>query len=116
MIKVNIWSDGGPKHFKISANMKFFATIQHCNKEIDWSYNFFPAYHDCSVCDGTAAYAKKKVITSMMDTDIAIRTPEQVITEVEKLKNHVTTAAIIAKGKFSHNFDWNQEVLQVFCT
>jgi hypothetical protein len=25
---VNIWSDGGPKHFKISANMRFLATLQ----------------------------------------------------------------------------------------
>jgi hypothetical protein len=25
---VNIWSDGGPKHFKISSNMKFLATLQ----------------------------------------------------------------------------------------
>jgi hypothetical protein len=27
MITVNIWSDSGPKHFKISSNMKFLATL-----------------------------------------------------------------------------------------
>ncbi len=26
---VKIWSDGGPKHFKISANMKLLLKIQH---------------------------------------------------------------------------------------
>ena len=62
--------------------MKFLATLQHYYKEIDWTYNFFPPYHGCSVCDGAAAHAKKKVTTSMMDTGIAIRTSEQVATKV----------------------------------
>ena len=101
MATVNIWSDGGPKHFKISSNMKFLATLQHYYKNIDWTYNFFPPYHGCSVCDGAAAQAKKKVTTSMMDTGIAIRTSEQVVAQVGKLKNHVVSKAVMAKGSFA---------------
>jgi len=77
MKTVNIWSDGGPKHFKISFNMKFLATFQHSNIEINWSYHFFPTYHGCSVCDAATSHAKKKMKNSMINTGVAIRTSEQ---------------------------------------
>ena len=53
--KVLIWSDGGPKHFKISANLKLFQVIQRERSDIDWEYHFFPAYHGCNVCDSVAS-------------------------------------------------------------
>ena len=37
----------------------------------------------------------------MMNTGVAIRTSEQVVTEVGKLKNHVATPIAIAKSDFS---------------
>ena len=37
----------------------------------------------------------------MMNTGVAIRTSEQVVTEVVKLKNHVATPIAIAKSDFS---------------
>ena len=37
----------------------------------------------------------------MMNTEIAIRTSKQVVTEIGKLKNHIVTSVIIAKGDFS---------------
>ena len=76
---VKIWSDGGPKHFKISANMKLLLTIQHVTPSVDWWYNFFGAYHGCSVCDGVAAQAKASLINSMRDNQMAIRTSNQAI-------------------------------------
>jgi hypothetical protein len=63
---VNIWSDDGPKHFKISSNMKFLAIFQHNNTEIDWNYHFFPVYYECSIC---IIYAKKKVTNSMINSN-----------------------------------------------
>ena len=47
--KIIIWSDGGPKHFKVSANLQIFQAIQQTYPKIDWTYNFFPSYHGCSV-------------------------------------------------------------------
>jgi hypothetical protein len=81
--------------------MKFFATFQHNNTEIDWNYHFFLAYHGCSICNATAAHAKKKVTTLMINIAIAIKISEQVVTTIKKLTNHVATLAIIAKGDFS---------------
>ena len=37
----------------------------------------------------------------MMNKSIAIKTPEKVVMEIGKLKNHIVTPAIIAKGDFS---------------
>jgi hypothetical protein len=44
---------------------------------------------------------RKRVTNSMIDTAIAIKTSEQVVTTVRKLTNHIITSAIIAKGDFS---------------
>jgi hypothetical protein len=63
--------------------------------------SLFPAYYGCSVCDTAAAHAKKKITNSMIDTAIAIKISEQVVTTVRKLTNHIITSAIIAKGDFS---------------
>ena len=86
MENINIWSDGEPKHFKISTNMRFVVTLQKARTDINWSYNFFSAYHECSVCDAAASHTKKAVITSQMDTSIAIKSPEEVITKIAALK------------------------------
>jgi hypothetical protein len=55
-----IWSDGGPKHFKITACMIFFAAIQTSLVGKKVEYHFFPSYHGHSVCDGMASHLKKK--------------------------------------------------------
>jgi hypothetical protein len=41
METVNIWSDNGPKHFKISANIRFILSLQQAQPKVDWIYNFF---------------------------------------------------------------------------
>jgi len=72
MTQVNIWSDGGPKHFKISANIRFLLSLQHSQLDRDWSYSFFPSYHGCSVCDGVASHIKQAVNREMRDEHKAI--------------------------------------------
>ncbi len=76
MENIKIWSDGGPKHFKISANIRFLLSLQQAQSEIDWSYNFSPSYHGCSVCDGAASHIKQKLNVSMRDDQVAVKTPE----------------------------------------
>ena len=100
---VKIWSDGGPKHFKISANMKLLLTIQHVTPSVDWWYNFFGAYHGCSVCDGVAAQAKASLINSMRDNQMAIRTSNQAIETIGGLKNHSANNIQIPSTDFSTN-------------
>src|SRR4051794_25939284 len=58
--KLILWSDGGPKHFKISKNLYYLSTIKHTyNKEV--IYNFFTSYHGHSLCDAHAGVSKRKV-------------------------------------------------------
>ena len=52
----------------------------------------------CYWCEERKDYTRA---TSMMDTGIAIRTSEQVVAQVGKLKNHVASQAVMAKGSFA---------------
>ena len=98
---VKVWSDGGPKHFKISANMKFFMAIQQATPEVKWVYNFFASYHGCSICDGVAAQAKGAINRTMRDIQLAIRTTPEAIKVVGKLGNHVASTVAIVSNDFS---------------
>ena len=68
--KVLIFSDGGPKHFKMTGTMNFFAFIK-MKSNIALSYHFFESNHGHSVCDGAAAHAKKGI--NEYQRDIATR-------------------------------------------
>ncbi len=94
---VLIWSDGGPKHFKISANLKLFQAIQKEMDSIHWEYHFFPAYHGCNVCDAVASQAKKKMNEESRNFHEAIKTPEKVVEKINKLANHQAIPAQISK-------------------
>jgi len=98
---VKIWSDGGPKHFKISANMKFFLAIQQNFPHVKWIYKFFASYHGCSVCDGVAAQAKGILNRTMRDTQMAIRKVPEAIKTVGKLGGHITSTVEISSNNFS---------------
>jgi hypothetical protein len=101
--KVNIWSDGGPKHFKISSNIKFLLSLQQARPHQAWSYNFFPSYHGCSVCDAAASHIKQKVNQEQRDKQKAIRTPQQVVEVGNQLNNHEVSMAAITTIKLKSN-------------
>jgi len=90
--KLVIYSDGGPKHFKITANMTFFAAVQ-TKLGIPVEYNFFEANHGHSVCDGVAAQAKKKLNQHQRDQEEIISTPIQIADIVTGLENHIGLVA-----------------------
>ncbi len=85
METVFIWSDGGPKHFKVSANIRFILSLQQVQPEIDWSYNFFPSYHRCSVYNRAASHIKP-INRSMKDEQKAIQTSKQVVSVIQSCK------------------------------
>eukprot|EP00733_Pompholyxophrys_punicea_P001470 Pompholyxophrys_punicea_v1_NODE_748_length_1356_cov_6.819508.p1 type:complete len:216 gc:universal NODE_748_length_1356_cov_6.819508:508-1155(+) len=58
--KLIIFSDGGPKHFKISGCVNFFALFQR-QTGLQIEYNFYESYHGHSVCDAAAAHLKNKI-------------------------------------------------------
>ena len=57
--EILFWTDGGPKHFKISPLIKLIHKLsnnQLKNKKI--SHHFFASYHGHSICDAAAAHIK----------------------------------------------------------
>ncbi len=95
--RVLIWSDGGPKHFKISANLKLFQAIQKQRSDIDWEYHFFPAYHGCNVCDTVASQAKKKMNEDSRNFHEPNNSPEKVMEKINHLVNHQAVSANISR-------------------
>jgi len=57
---IELWTDGGPKHFKTSSHIYFLSHFQ-ADIAIPFTYNFFGSYHGSSVCDAVAAQAKQKI-------------------------------------------------------
>jgi hypothetical protein len=98
---VQIWSDGGPKHFKISSNMKLLKAIQDQHGDIGWIYNFFPAYHGYSVCDAAAAHAKRAINENIRNENRAIRTPEEAVKVINTWENHIATKVSSVDMDFS---------------
>ena len=56
--KIHMWSDGGPKHFKLSASMFYFSLF---SQHINTTYHFFESYHGQSACDAAASHAKRRI-------------------------------------------------------
>lgn len=60
---IEIWSDGGPKHFKITSNLCMWLKIQMQLEQCDIRYNFFASYHGYSCCDASASHLKRHLIS-----------------------------------------------------
>ena len=54
--RLEIFSDGGSKHFKCSSSMLFFLHLE-ASMNFSITYNFFASYHGANGCDGLAAHA-----------------------------------------------------------
>lgn len=85
--KIDVWSDGGPKHFKIKECMYYFSTIkQTYNKQI--TYNFYESYHGHNSCDAAASHSKKRINKQQRDTNIPIHTAGQLASAINTLNHH----------------------------
>ena len=85
--KIYIFSDGGPKHFKITSTMSFFASFQKFSG-IKILYNFFESNHGHSVCDAAASQAKKKLNEVQRNDEERISTPKRITEVINLIKNH----------------------------
>lgn len=82
-----IFSDGGPKHFKLTATVNFFGFLQnYFNVYVE--YNFFESNHGHSICDAVASQAKKTLNITQRDEDILINCSEQIVSVLKNIKNH----------------------------
>jgi hypothetical protein len=85
---IQIWSDGGPKHFKITACLVFFSAVQTTLVGKKVVYHFFPSYHGHSVCDGMASHLKKKLKTELMDKNMWIDSSEDLLKIFDRIKEY----------------------------
>jgi hypothetical protein len=122
---IEIWSDGGPKHFKITASIVFFGTLQnYFNKKI--TYNFFTSYHGHSVCDTMASHMKRKLRTEMIKWDLFINTSEELLEIINKIngyENHIidfegviqdTKCGTLHGIRRYHKFKFDEEKIYCF--
>ncbi len=58
---LNIWSDRGRKHFKLSSNIYNFMNFVERYRQFIWEYNFFASYHGHGICDTVAAQGKREL-------------------------------------------------------
>ena len=99
--KIHIFSDGGPKHFKMSATMSFFGLLKkHLN--VDVYYHFFESNHGHSICDGVAYQAKKVLNSYQRDTGIPINNANEICTVIHNIKNHIADIASISSENKDH--------------
>jgi hypothetical protein len=57
---VRIWSDGGPKHFKIRRSIFLFSVLQDAYAKT-FIWNFFQSCHGKGPCDGHTGVIKRKM-------------------------------------------------------
>ena len=84
--KVLLWSDGGPKHFKMTSCMHFFSSFQS-KTSIQIIYNFFESYHGHFVCDGVASHTKKMLNVFQRDNLKPVNNSHQIVQLVSNMKN-----------------------------
>jgi hypothetical protein len=56
--ELHVWSDGGPKHFKVTPLLILFSVLQQTLKCIV-NYHFWASYHGSNVCDAMASQIKR---------------------------------------------------------
>lgn len=110
--KIKIWSDTGPKHFRITSEIILYHIIQSkCGFEI--IRNYFAPYHGKCVCDAAAAHIK----IAITNNDGFLFTPEQIrniangitnsrghnVLIVEPFENPRTMNEITSYQQFSFN-------------
>jgi len=82
---LHIWSDGGPKHFKMSANIYYCSIL---STFIPTTYHFFASYHGQSACDAAASHAKRRINVTVRDQDLSIATADMLSMAINTVRNH----------------------------
>jgi hypothetical protein len=86
---VEVWSDGGPKHFKCTQHLLWLAQFQkELGRNVPIHYNFFAAHHGFNICDTAASHAKRALKAYQLRTGEPITSSEVVVATISGVKNH----------------------------
>lgn len=86
--QIDIWSDGGPKHFKISACMQYFSQLQTLRSTQKIVYNFFFAYHGHGICDTAASHAKRAMLLHEKNKQEPISNARKAVEIINNIPKH----------------------------
>eukprot|EP00808_Paulinella_micropora_P004343 g11234.t1 len=81
---VDIFSDGGPNHFKISSTIAFFSTLKAKYNLIRLRWFFFASYHGSSLCDGHAAVIHHVLNAVAFNEDKPWHTVDELIAAIKE--------------------------------
>jgi hypothetical protein len=84
---IEIWSDGGNKHFKYSATMYYFSTIKE-RYNISITYNFYESYHGHNAYDAAASHAKKAILRYQLDKGIPCWDADNLASAINTINHH----------------------------
>jgi len=84
---IEIWSDGGPKHFKQKKTMYYFSTLQQKYQKTI-TYHFYQSYHGHNSCDAAAAHAKNAINLQQRDTNIPSYTAQDLCNSINTVNHH----------------------------
>eukprot|EP00808_Paulinella_micropora_P005393 g34269.t1 len=81
---VDIFSDGGPNHFKISSTIAFFSTLKAKYHLVRLRWFSFAAYHGSSLCDGHAAVIHHVLNAMAFNEDKPWHTVDELIAAIKR--------------------------------
>ena len=122
--EVEIFSDGGPKHYKCAETVLYFhEASEFPHKEgIQLTYHYFPSYHGHHIYDGVGNQLKRKLLEIECHTQV--NTVQAVAATGNKLKNHLVTPLIFRQQeqtgiKFpsirkAHKISFNKNIIQFY--
>jgi hypothetical protein len=83
----HIFSDGGPKHFKISSLLHH---ISQAVSKLDTlvHYHFYASYHGHGICDAAASHAKAAIVRSINAKQKTPKSAQEICDTVNSVRNH----------------------------
>lgn len=99
--KMQIWSDGGSKHFKTKKHIVWWWE-QVTSGQFALEYHFFESYHGFSACDAAASHAKNKIVYVQQSEKKVVNNINEASNIICTLNNH-TSKAIEVNHALSNN-------------
>jgi hypothetical protein len=90
---LHIWSDGGPKHFKLSSGVYNFYLLANTFKMFHFIYNYFPSYHGHGICDTVVAQAKKELNLFQRIGGLCLQDEAEIVEVIATITNHFPVIA-----------------------
>jgi hypothetical protein len=97
--EIHIWSDGGPKHFKLTSRIYNFHLLAIHYTQFTFIYNYFPSYHGHGICDTVVAQAKHEINSFQRIYSLSLQYEREIVQMIATIHNHFPISAPANKAK-----------------